>query len=34
MLNGRPELNSISGAIVQSLKNLLVKPDPLSFPLW
>ena len=32
MLKGRPEATSSSGAKVQSLKNLLTKPLPLSFP--
>src|ERR1700733_13977722 len=32
MLNGRPEPNSTSGAIVQLLKNLLPKPSPPGFP--
>ena len=33
MLKGRPEPNSISGAIVQLLKNFFAKLVPLSFPL-
>src|SRR5882757_8418245 len=33
-LNGLPELNSTSGANVQSLKNLLAKPAPESLPVW
>src|SRR5580692_2019558 len=34
MLKGLPEANSIRGASVQLLKNLLVKPSPASLPLW
>src|SRR5580704_9273472 len=34
MLKGRPELNSIMGEKVQSLKNLRTKPLPLSLPDW
>src|SRR5258708_23490992 len=34
ILNGRPEMNSTSGANVQSLKQLLAKPSPESFPVW
>ena len=32
MLNGRPEANSIRGANVQLLKNLLPNPSPLNLP--
>src|SRR6266496_361420 len=32
MLNGRPELNSISGAKVQSLRKALANPLPLTCP--
>src|SRR5258708_17323349 len=32
MLNGRPELNSISGADVQSLRKALAKPPPPTCP--
>src|SRR6266403_5765653 len=34
MLKGRPEPNSIRGANVQLLKNLLAKPSPESLPVW
>src|SRR5580658_838053 len=33
MLKGLPEANSIKGASVQLLKNLLVKPSPATLPL-
>ena len=32
MLNGRPDPNSISGAIVQSLRNARTKPPESTFP--
>src|SRR5215467_9308768 len=34
MLNGRPEETSMIGANVQSLKNLLLNPEPPTLPVW